>query len=794
MPALRCPRPAFPFAFVAALLALALAGCGDNPSSATTAATTTSPAPASTAPLPLIPMPAHVERHAGQFVVRDGTPLHVRSGDAQATAIAQRFVDLVARTRGIRLDLRTDDAGAHDDDAIVLDLDAADTTLPDGEGYRLAVEPHGIRIAARDPRGLFYGSVTLWQLLTPDASRDAAARVPAVVIDDAPRFGWRGLMLDSARHFQSVAEIEQLIDWMALHKLNTLHWHLTDDQGWRLQIKRYPELTSIGACRQAVGPDAALTGGPDRPYCGFYTQDQVRALVRYAAARYITIVPEIEMPGHAQAALATYPELGAIGKRPPVSTRWGISTWLYAPDARSIAFLEHVLDEVMQLFPSPYIHVGGDEAAKDQWRDSPRVQARRRALGLADDNALQGWMVAQVGRYLSAHGRHMIGWDEILEGGVPADAAVMSWRGTEGAIAAANAGHDVVLSPAPTLYLDYLQSDAHDEPPGRPTLSTLQDVYTFDPVPPEIDATQAKHVLGAQANLWTEYMPTLARAEHAIFPRIAALAELDWSPAATRDWRGFLARLPAQLARYRALGIDYADSAFAPRFALARDGASSIGVTLSTQATAGAIRYTTDGSTPTARSPRYTTPLTLPADRHTLLRAATFADNGFPLAAPRERDIDRQALLTRDSDQLDTCQDKLALRIEDDRPLDGPRPVYKVDIMDTCWTWTQAPLDGVRRIAVTVGNLPWNYDLWKDTPGVVVRPEATPHGDIEVRLDSCDGRRIARLPLAAAAASDTQTTLHADLPALEGTHDLCLFATGDPKQGMWAIDTVTLSP
>jgi hexosaminidase len=370
----------------------------------------------------------------------------------------------------------------------------------------------------------------------------------------------------------------------------------------------------------------------------------------------------------------------------------------------------------------------------------------------------------------------------------------MSWRGTKGAIAAANAGHDVVLSPAPTLYLDYLQSDAHDEPPGRPVISTLEDVYAFDPVPGGIDAAQAKHVLGAQANLWTEYMPTFARAEHAIFPRIAALAERTWSPAATHSWPGFLARLPAQLARYRSLGIEYADSAFAPRFALVRGAGDAIDVTLSTQAAAGAIRYTTDGSTPTAQSTRYTTPLSLPLDGRTPLRAATFAGNGFMLAAPRERDIDAAALLTRNSDQLDTCQNKLPLRIEDDRPLQGPRPVYKVGIMDTCWTWKQAPLDGMRHLAVTVGNLPWNYELWKDTASVVVRPEATRHGEIEVHVDGCDGRRIARLPLATAATTDTQTTLHAELPALDGVHDLCIFATGDPKQGMWAVDTIKLSP
>ncbi|HET7359384.1 MAG TPA: beta-N-acetylhexosaminidase, partial [Rhodanobacteraceae bacterium] len=473
-------------------------------------------------PLSLIPLPAQVERAPGYFTVRQGTALHVQADDPAAMAIARRFAGLLQRTRGIHLDVRVVGKDhARGQGAIVLELDRGDTHIPGGEGYRLSVDAGGIRVVARDPRGLFYGSVTLWQLLTPDASRAPTAVVPALVITDRPRLAWRGLMLDSARHFQSVADIERLIDWMALHKLNTLHWHLTDDQGWRLQIKRYPQLTAVGACRPAIGPDAAVSGGPGKPYCGFYTQDQVRELVRYAAARYITIVPEIEMPGHAQAALAAYPQLGVTGRRPPVSTEWGISTWLYAPSDRSIAFLENVLDEVMALFPSTYIHVGGDEAAKDQWQASPVVQAQLRRLGLKDDDALQGWMVGRIGAWLHAHGRRLIGWDEILDGGVPPNATVMSWRGTDGAIAAANQGHDVVLSPSPTFYLDHVQSDAHDEPPARPLVESLKDIYDFDPVPAAIDAAKAKHVLGAQLNLWTEYMPTFARDQHAIFPRLA---------------------------------------------------------------------------------------------------------------------------------------------------------------------------------------------------------------------------------------------------------------------------------
>jgi hexosaminidase len=746
---------------------------------------------ATSATPPLIPMPARMAPAPGQFIVRQGTPLLVHSDNPQAIAIARQFADLLLRTRGIRLDLQSPgQTSTHD--AIVLDLDHDDRLAPGGEGYRLSVDDHRIRIAAQDPRGLFYGTVTLWQLLTPDASRAATASVHNGVIDDHPRFAWRGLMLDSARHFQSVAEVRQLIDWMSLHKLNVLHWHLTDDQGWRLQIKRYPELTRIGSCRQPLGPDAALTGGADKPYCGYYTQDEVRDMVRYAAARYITIVPEIEMPGHAQAAIAAYPQFGVTGTRPAVSTDWGINTWLYNTDPGTITFLQNVLDEVMALFPSTYIHVGGDEAAKDQWKASPAIQAHMRQLGIADENGLQSWLIKHMETYLSAHGRKLIGWDEILEGGLPPEATVMSWRGIQGAIDAANQGHDVVLSPSPTLYLDHLQGDGPDEPPGRPQVQDLQSIYDFNPIPPQIDAAQAKHVLGAQANLWAEYMPTFARDQHAIFPRLAALAEVDWSPASAHDWPGFLARLPAQFDRYRALGIRFADSAFEPHFALTAAGDGRIDVALSTQTGSGAIHYTVDGSTPTAASPRYASPLSLRPPLQ--LQAATFSTDGVLLAAPRTRQIDAAALRTSRSDRFTTCTNGVVLRLEDDRPLAGPRPAYNLNVMDTCWQWKAAPTDGVRQLAVTVGNMPWNYQLLQDIKKVVVRPDAIRGGELDVHLDRCDGPRLARMSLQQAARSDTQTTLKATIPAISGTHDLCFTISGDPKQQLWAIDTVTLSP
>ncbi|HKU80084.1 MAG TPA: family 20 glycosylhydrolase [Rhodanobacteraceae bacterium] len=741
----------------------------------------------------LLPQPAEMHPAAhGAVTVSDGDRVLVQAeGDAQALAVAQRFAALIATTRGLHLRVETA-ADKSSPAAIVFRLDSR-ADVPNDAGYRIAIGDGKIGVTARTTRGLFYGGVTVWQLLTSDATRDTPAHVVDGSIVDHPRFAWRGLMLDSARHFQSAADIKKLIDWMSLNKLNVLHWHLSDDQGWRIRIPNYPELTKIGACRKAVGPDAALTGGPDKPYCGFYTDAEVRDVVHYAAERFIEVVPEIDIPGHSQAAIASYPWLGVSGKRPDVSTDWGINTWLLKPDARSLKFVDDVMDHVMALFPSKYIHIGGDEAAKDQWEASPEVRAHMKKLGLANMEQLQGWFTTQVANYLQQHGRTAVGWDEILHGKVPASAVVMSWNAPSGAVEALQQGHDVVMSSSPTLYLDHYQSDLHDEPPGRPDVESLKDVYDYNPVPDGVTVAESKHILGVQANLWAEYMPTFARAQHAVFPRIAALSEIAWSPASAHDWAGFLRRMPAELARYRALGIEYADSAFAPAFKLSRGTKGTIEVVLSNQADFGTIRYTTDGAAPDVASPSYSKPLTFPADSTTTVRAATFASDGFELAAPRTQVVDAAALLTRNSDQLDTCGKPLiVLRLEDDRPLDGPRPVYRLDIANMCWQWKHAPLDGVKRIALTVGNLPWNFALWKDDSDVVTRSTQTSAGELQVHRDACDGPLLATLPLAKAARTKLQTTLTAGIPATAGNHTLCVFATGDPRDGMWAIDKIEL--
>ena len=496
-------------------------------------------------PLPLIPLPASTERGSGHFDLQRGMPVIVQ-GDDQAVAAARYFLQLVG---DLHLDLR---ANAPATDAAI--IFAIDPNLPvagsSGEqSYELTISPRRIHLVARAPQGLFYGGVTLWQLICGTAATPAQ-QIPSMTISDHPRFAWRGVLLDSARHFQSAEFVKRFIDQLAQHKLNVLHWHLTDDQGWRIEIGKYPKLTHVGAWRIPPG------GGPR--YGGFYTQDEIRDIVDYAAARYVKIVPEIEMPGHAQAAIAAYPQFGVTGKNPGVSHDWGINTYLYNVDEPTFGFVQDVLDEVMALFPSAYLHVGGDEAAKDQWQASARVQRRMHEIGVKDEAALQGWFTARIGKYLATHGRKLIGWDEILEGGVPPDATVMSWRGAQGAIDAAKQGHDVIMAPSPVMYFDHLQYAGHDEPPGRPSLVTLEDVYRFEPVPNELDAVQAAHVLGAEAALWSEYLTDEARVEHAAFPRTAALAEALWSPAQQRSWSSFQARVPAQLARYARAGIAYA--------------------------------------------------------------------------------------------------------------------------------------------------------------------------------------------------------------------------------------------
>ncbi|MEU6539360.1 beta-N-acetylhexosaminidase [Streptomyces sp. NPDC047000] len=438
------------------------------------------------------------------------------------------------------------------------------------EGYELSVTPHGVRLTGADPAGLFRGAQTLRQLLGPDAFRRAPLpgrtwSLPAAEIRDAPRFRWRGLLLDVARHFMPKDGVLRLLDLMAAHKLNVLHLHLTDDQGWRIEIERYPELTRTGAwrSRSRFGHRASPLW-EERPHGGFYTRDDIREIVSYAAERHITVVPEIDVPGHSQAAVAAYPELGNTDvvdtSALSVWDDWGISPNVLAPTDTTLRFYEGVFEEVLELFPSEFVHIGGDECPKDQWRRSPAAQARIRDLGLDGEDGLQAWFTGHFAGWLAARGRRLIGWDEILEGGLPDGAAVSSWRGYAGGIAAARAGHDVVMCPEQYVYLDHRQDGGPDEPVPIGYVRTLEDVYRFEPVPPGLDRAHARRVLGTQANMWTEVTEDAARVDYQTFPRLVALAEVAWSdlPAPQeRDFADFERRMATHYRRLDALGVAY---------------------------------------------------------------------------------------------------------------------------------------------------------------------------------------------------------------------------------------------
>jgi len=672
----------------------------------------------------VIPAPAQVTAGHGAFTVREHTQVLIPP-DPAAAGSALYFVDLMRRSHPTWLDVIERGGAPVPGRAIAFRLDP---TLPgvSPESYQIVVSPQRVVVSAGDRRGLFYGAVTLWQLCTANAAAPGAITLPALRIVDAPRFRWRGLMLDSARHFQSPAFIMRYIDWMALHKLNVLGWHLTDDQGWRLEIRKYPRLTSVGAWRVPAGRAAARDIDPAtgrvRLYGGFYTQEDVRRIVAHAAARNVTIVPEIDIPGHATAAIVAYPQLGVTSHAPQaVPADWGIYPNLFNVEDSTFDFLEDVLAEVMELFPGEYVHVGGDEAVKDQWQASERVQERMRELGVANEEALQGYFTRRLGEYLRSHGRRLVGWDEILAGGVPADATVMSWRGVQGAIAAAAAGRDAVLSPDPTLYLDHRQGTSAGEPPGRAAVVALGDVYRFDPLPGPLAGARAR-VLGLQANLWTEHVRTEERVAYMTWPRAAAVAEVGWSPAERLDWADFVHRLPAEFDRYRALGIHYSDDVFA--------SARSVG----------------------------------PYERHM-------------------------------SQDLKTCTDRLVLWLEDDAPIEGERAVFLIDIMNPCWILPAADLSRVSRLTAAVGQVPFNFQLGKDADSIKLNPPHTAAGELEVRLDACEGEPIAVLPLVPAADNDAVTVLPAvPLPRASGPHELCFRFTQRTLDPMWALDWVQLEP
>jgi len=513
-----------------------------------------------------IPRPVQVELKAGAFPVADTLPIQ-----AEAQTAAEAFTTALAFS-GIKTIRATESANA-----VTLTLDAKLNDTLGAEGYRLTVAPDAITVQAAAPAGVFYAAQTLAQALTKDAAGHAT--IPALTIQDQPRFAWRGLMLDSARHFIQPDDVKRMIDLMALHKFNHLHWHLTDDQGWRLEIKKYPRLTAVGSKRTESPTPGNRNHGDGKTYGGFYTQEQVKDIVAYAKARFITVIPEIEMPGHAAAAITAYPEFGnkdVPNFHPTVNTHWGVLPYLYAPSEETFKFLDDVMGEVCELFPeAPYIHIGGDECPEAQWTASAAARDMARKNGLnADDpktlpKQLHSYFVRRVEKIINAHGKRLIGWDEVQESGPTKTTTLMVWRNWKWAVQAATSGNDVIMTPTSHTYIDYGQEASkkdqetlvHKLGNGAEVIGgslTLEKVYSFEPIPPQLTTPeQIKHVLGCQAQLWSEYIFNQAKLEYMAFPRACALAEVAWSPTAGRNFADFTQRLAVHEKRLAAHQVNY---------------------------------------------------------------------------------------------------------------------------------------------------------------------------------------------------------------------------------------------
>jgi hexosaminidase len=508
----------------------------------------------------IIPLPQQMEVKEGSFRL---TPKTVVVADSGAQSEAEKLAAALQPATGFKFAVSGKGIAKG---AIDLDIDGTLHQKLGAEGYQLSVTRQGITLRAATEAGLFYGGRTLLQLLPPEilASNKVSGvewEIPCVEITDSPRFSWRGVMVDVSRHFLTVEELKKFMDVMALHKLNTLHLHLADDQGWRLEIRKYPRLTELGSVRrESPRPDASNHGDgkPYGPY--FYTQAQIRDLVVYGQARHITIMPEIEMPGHLLGVLTAYPEYSCTGGPFEVRTRWGVEDdVLCIGNTNSLVFMEDILTEVLDLFPSRFIHIGGDEVPRGRWEKCRKCQALMKAEGLKTEAQLQTWFDQRIETFLSSKGRRLIGWDEILEGGLTPGAAVMSWRGIKGGMDAASAGHDVVMSPNSYLYLSRPQSKAPGEPVSARGYLPLEKVYSYEPVPAELPADKRRHILGAQAALWSEHFhePTLKRFEYFAYPRACALAELTWSPMESRDFSSFSRRLSTHLQRLEALSVNF---------------------------------------------------------------------------------------------------------------------------------------------------------------------------------------------------------------------------------------------
>ena len=562
----------------------------------------------------IIPKPAKMEISGGNFKFSNQTKIWINEPSDELQKLGDLIASSINQSTGLNLSATAKMTRNIPQSLVLLQLKK---DYPSLEAYTLDVKPHKITISAGSGAGIFYAIQSLLQLMPVNPNKNNFS-VPCVLIEDSPRFKWRGMHLDVCRHFFPVEFIKKYIDVLAAYKMNTFHWHLTEDQGWRIEIKKYPKLTGIGARRKE-------TMGDGKPYGGFYTQDQIREVVAYAQERFITVVPEIEMPGHALAAITAYPELSCTGGQFEVGTKWGVYEDVYcAGNDKVFDFLQDVLSEVLNLFPSEYIHVGGDEVPKDRWKVCPKCQERIKSEGLKDEFHLQSYFIQRIEKFLNSNGRKIIGWDEILEGGLAPNAAVMSWRGVDGGIAAAKANHNAVMSPGTHCYFDHYQG-LSGEPKAIGGYTNLEKVYSYEPVPAALSADEAKYIMGAQANVWTEYIETTNHVEYMLLPRMLALSEVVWSPKESRDYNDFSKRIEKHYDILSKKNYNFripAPVEESGEYLLTGKKTIELNKPIKNST----VHYTLDGTEPTEKSRMYNKPLKL--TKASLLKAKTFLNNG----------------------------------------------------------------------------------------------------------------------------------------------------------------------
>ncbi len=569
----------------------------------------------------IIPKPLHFKSSAGNFEINNQTKIYVEPGKQDLKSVGEQLSDKINLLTGIKPQIIQRDVNVKGNYISLTTKKAIDSLGI--EGYSLIADKNAIVITGKSAHGIFYGMQSLAQLLS---NSNVKSKIPAVEIYDKPRFAWRGLMLDVGRYFYSVEFIKKTIDNIAMYKMNTFHWHLTEDQGWRIEIKKYPELTTKGAWRSETQMFRSPRGVDKNPHGGFYTQEQIKEVVKYAQSKFITVVPEIEMPGHSLAALSVFPELSCTGGPFEIPGQWRVEKDVYcAGNEKTFQFLEDVLTEVAELFPGNIIHIGGDECPKDRWKACPKCQARIKKEGLKDEHELQSYFIKRMEKFLLTKNKNIIGWDEILEGGLAPNAMVMSWRGIKGGLEAAKQKHNVVMSPSDFMYLDFYQGEPHLEPYSYSnSILPIQKVYSYEPIPNELNASERKYIKGVQTNVWAEHIHSDDAVEYMTYPRVSAVAEVAWTSPSLKNWEDFSRRLEYEFANYENVGINYAKSIYNVWCETAIDStASTAKISLKAYGYQPEIRYTLDGTTPTRNSPLYTS-LPIETKLPVTVRTATF--------------------------------------------------------------------------------------------------------------------------------------------------------------------------